>query len=38
VRLAAAVLLLALLMLAVFVLAWARSGTPAHVMTVLVGR
>jgi hypothetical protein len=38
-RIAAAVLLLlAVLLLAVFVLAWARSGSPADVMTVLVGR
>ena len=38
-RIAAAVLLLlAVLLLAVFVLAWARSGSPADVMTVLLGR
>jgi hypothetical protein len=37
-RIAAAVLVAAALLLAVFVLAWARSGSPADVMTVLVGR
>jgi hypothetical protein len=38
VRLAAGVLLVVLLLLAVFMLAWARSGSPTEVMTGLVGR